>query len=75
MECRLPAALSLSHFMLILGVSSFKHDTATALFDGGILKAAIEEDKLTRSRGTGSLRMRFAFAWRAREQPGVIWMP
>src|ERR1700680_4149297 len=39
--------------MLILGLSSFKHDTAAALFEDGIIKAAIEEDKLTRSRSTG----------------------
>ena len=39
--------------MLILGLSSFKHDTATALFEDGIIKAAIEEDKLTRSRSRG----------------------
>jgi predicted NodU family carbamoyl transferase len=31
--------------MLILGLSSFKHDTAAALFEDGIVKAAIEEDK------------------------------
>jgi len=39
--------------MLILGLSSFKHDTAAALFEDGIVKAAIEEDKLTRSRSKG----------------------
>ncbi len=39
--------------MLILGLSSFKHDTAAALFEDGIVRAAIEEDKLTRSRSTG----------------------
>jgi carbamoyltransferase len=39
--------------MLILGLSSFKHDTAAALFEDGIIKAAIEEDKLTRSGSTG----------------------
>ena len=39
--------------MLILGLSSFKHDTAAALFEDGTIKAAIEEDKLTRSRSTG----------------------
>ena len=39
--------------MLILGLSSFKHDTAAALFEDGTIRAAIEEDKLTRSRSTG----------------------
>src|ERR1700730_15853627 len=39
--------------MLILGLSSFKHDTAAAVLEDGIIKAAIEEDKLTRSRSTG----------------------
>jgi len=39
--------------MLILGLSSFNHDTAAALFEDGTVKAAIEEDKLTRSRSTG----------------------
>ena len=39
--------------MLILGLSSLKHDTAAALFEDGIIKAAIEEDKLTRSRSKG----------------------
>jgi len=29
--------------MLILGLSSFKHNTAAALFEDGIIKAAIEE--------------------------------
>src|SRR5690348_3787732 len=39
--------------MLILGLSSFKHDTAAALLEDGIIRAAIEEDKLVRSRSTG----------------------
>jgi predicted NodU family carbamoyl transferase len=29
------------------------HDTAVALFEDGIIKAAIEEDKLARSKSTG----------------------
>jgi carbamoyltransferase len=45
--------LFLRDSVLILGLSSFKHDTAAALFEDGIIKAAIEEDKLTRSRSTG----------------------
>ena len=39
--------------MLILGLSSFKHDTAAALFQDGVVKAAIENDKLVRSQTVG----------------------
>ncbi len=39
--------------MLILGLSPFQHDTAAALFEDGTLKAAIENDKLVRSKSTG----------------------
>jgi carbamoyltransferase len=39
--------------MLILGLSSSKHDTAAALFEDGSIKAAIENDKLVRSHSTG----------------------
>ncbi|MBZ5597262.1 MAG: carbamoyltransferase [Acidobacteriia bacterium] len=39
--------------MLILGLSSFKHDAAAALLDNGAVRAAIENDKLVRSRTTG----------------------
>jgi carbamoyltransferase len=39
--------------MHILGLSSFKHNTAAALLVDGVIKAAIEEDKLTRSRSAG----------------------
>ena len=39
--------------MLILGLTSFKHDTAAALFEDGVLQAAIENDKLTRSKSSG----------------------
>jgi len=39
--------------MLILSLSSSKHDTAAALIEDGAIKASIEEDKLTRSRNTG----------------------
>ena len=39
--------------MLILGLSSFKHDTAAALFEDGVVKAAIENDKLVRSQTVG----------------------
>jgi predicted NodU family carbamoyl transferase len=71
--------------MLILGLSSFKHDTAAALFEDGIIKAAIEEEKLIRSRSTGlpvnairqspkvGLDPQPGSAWRVPEQPGAIW--
>jgi carbamoyltransferase len=39
--------------MLILGLSSSKHDTAAAVFEDGIIKAAIENDKLVRSHSAG----------------------
>jgi carbamoyltransferase len=39
--------------MLILGLSSFKHDTAAALFQDGVIKAAVENDKLARSQTSG----------------------
>src|SRR5581483_5788529 len=39
--------------MLILGLTSFKHDTAAALFEDGVIRAAIENDKLTRSKSSG----------------------
>jgi carbamoyltransferase len=39
--------------MRILGLSAFKHDTAAALLEDGVVKAAIENDKLTRSRTRG----------------------
>jgi carbamoyltransferase len=39
--------------MRILGLSAFNHDTAAALLEDGVVKAAIENDKLTRSRKRG----------------------
>jgi len=36
--------------MRILGLSSFKHDTAAALLEDGVFTAAIENDKLARAR-------------------------
>jgi carbamoyltransferase len=38
--------------MLILGLSSFTHDTAAALLEDGAIRASIEEGKLTRSKTT-----------------------
>lgn len=39
--------------MRILGLSAFKHDTAAALLEDGVVKAAIENDKLARARTRG----------------------
>jgi carbamoyltransferase len=39
--------------MLMLGVSSFTHDAAAALFEDGVIKAAFEDSKLLRSNTTG----------------------
>ena len=39
--------------MLILGLSPFQHDSAAAVLEGGVVKAAIENDKLVRSRSPG----------------------
>lgn len=39
--------------MRILGLSSFKHDTAAAMLEEGRITAAIENDKLVRSRTSG----------------------
>jgi len=39
--------------MLILALSSFRHDTAAALFEDGVVKAAVENDKLARSQTSG----------------------
>ena len=56
--------------MLILGLSSFRHDTAAALFEDGIIKAAIEEDKLTRSRSRGLPENAIRFCL---ESTGATW--
>jgi len=47
--------------MRILGVSSFDHDTSAALMEDGVITAAIENDKLTRSptRGLPEAAIRF----------------
>jgi carbamoyltransferase len=39
--------------MRVLGLSAFKHDTAAALLEDGVVKAAIENDKLARARTRG----------------------
>lgn len=39
--------------MRILGLSSFKHDTAAAVLEDGMVKSAIENDKLARARTRG----------------------
>jgi len=49
--------------MRILGLSSFKHDTAAALLEDGRITAAIENDKAARSRTRGlpEAAIRFCF--------------
>ncbi len=56
--------------MLILGLSSSKHDTAAALFEDGVIKAAIENDKLVRSRAGGVPEEAIRFCL---EQAGADW--
>jgi len=56
--------------MLILGLSSFKHDTAAALFEDGVIKAAIENDKLVRSPSSGLPEDAIRFCL---EQAGANW--
>jgi len=56
--------------MLILGLSSSKHDTAAALFEDGIIKAAIENDKLVRSHSAGLPNAAIRFCL---EQAKVSW--
>lgn len=56
--------------MLILGLSSFKHDTAAALFEDGVIKAAIENDKLVRSPSSGLPEEAIHFCL---EQTGANW--
>ncbi|HXZ42010.1 MAG TPA: carbamoyltransferase C-terminal domain-containing protein [Terriglobales bacterium] len=49
--------------MRILGLSSFRHDTSAALLEDGQITAAIENDKLvrTRTRGIPEAAIRFCF--------------
>lgn len=56
--------------MLILGLSSSKHDTAAALFEDGIVKAAIENDKLVRSHSAGLPNAAIRFCLK---QAGASW--
>jgi carbamoyltransferase len=41
--------------MRILGLSSFKHDTSAALLEEGVVRAAIEESKLVRSKSSSGV--------------------
>jgi carbamoyltransferase len=41
--------------MRILGLSSFNHDTSAALLEDGVVRAAIEESKLLRTKNTSGL--------------------
>ena len=63
--------------MLILGLTSFKHDTAAALFEDGVLQAAIENDKLTRSKSSGVPEdaIRFCLEKRGVSLNEVEWWP
>jgi len=56
--------------MMILGLSSFKHDAAAVLLADGVIKAAIENDKLSRShvRGLPEDAIRFCM-----EKAGATW--
>lgn len=56
--------------MLTLGLSSFTHDAAAALFEDGAIKAAIEDNKLVRSSTNGlpEAAMRYCLA-----NSGIRW--
>lgn len=41
--------------MRILGLSPFTHDTATALLEDGVIRASVEEGKLSRAKSTRGL--------------------
>jgi carbamoyltransferase len=41
--------------MRILGLSSFTHDTSAALLEDGVVRAAVEESKLLRTKSTSGL--------------------
>lgn len=56
--------------MFTLGLSSFKHDTAAAVLQDGVIRAAIEENKLTRSKSTGLPEQAIRFCM---ESVGVSW--
>ena len=56
--------------MNVLGLSSFNHDTAAALLNGTGIKAAIENDKLVRSKHRGLPEAAIAFCL---EQAGCKW--
>lgn len=56
--------------MLTLGLSPFKHDTAAALFEDGVIKAAIENDKLVRTHSVGLPEHAIRFCL---EQAGASW--
>src|ERR1700740_3496122 len=51
--------------MRILGLSSFKHDPAAALLEEGKITAAIENDKLVRSRTSGLPKAAIGFCFNA----------
>jgi len=56
MDARVPGTLSVlkvENHMSVLGLSSFDHDTAAALLQGGRITAAIENDKIARTDTQG----------------------
>ena len=56
--------------MFTLGLSPFTHDALAALLEGGVIKAAIEENKLKRSntQGLPEEAMRYCL-----ESTGISW--
>jgi carbamoyltransferase len=60
--------------MRILGLSSFSHDTSAAFLEGGVVRAAIEESKLTRAKATRGLpeaAIQFCFQQGATDWQGL----
>ncbi|MDP9160724.1 MAG: hypothetical protein M3O09_10935 [Acidobacteriota bacterium] len=56
--------------MRILGLSSFRHDTSAVILEDGVLKAAIENDKVTRTRLPGLPRDAIQYCF---QSLGVNW--
>jgi carbamoyltransferase len=56
--------------MLTLGLSSFTHDAAAALLEDGVIKAAIEDSKLSRSNTQGLPEMAMRYCLNKR---GIGW--
>jgi len=56
--------------MHILGLSSFQHDTAAAVLEDGVVRAAIENDKITRARSRNRPELAIRFCY---ESAGTDW--